>query len=219
MDVWLVFGRLLRIGLNICDQMPPGDLEQLLKDLPYTYAMRALLARPWEDLTPDLLDSARDALVNVIPACPSATVSERAGGDLALDSILEILLHGCRSTSMIQCGGYLCSGCQKRSVEQFYFRVNNFDFEADSDKSRTWSRWANLRFQPRPMRDWGLAAKQCDVCGTSLEYLDYVLDRLPPYLIYSWGFDQLPRKFLKGMYLDLDVTHMKPTEHRVRSNT
>ena len=44
----------------------------------------------------------------------------------------------------------------------------------------------------------------------SPEDLDFVLDRIPPYFVVSWGFDTLEKRARDSMYDDLDITVSKP---------
>lgn len=73
----------------------------------------------------------------------------------------------------------------------------------------------NLRFKAKTAEDLdGLKERVCPKCPASargrLRHLDFVLDRLPPYLVVSWEFDVLAKRVRDSIFDDLDITVSNP---------
>jgi hypothetical protein len=47
LDIYLVIGRSMLVGLNGCDQMPPSKLSHLVSTRPLAKWIRATISRPW----------------------------------------------------------------------------------------------------------------------------------------------------------------------------
>ncbi|KAL8691591.1 MAG: hypothetical protein Q9218_003214 [Villophora microphyllina] len=223
-DVCLVLGRLMRVGMNGCDQMPPAEERKLVGNEYLTFWMRATIARSWQDLTQDELNRTRDALVTLIRTRPQATRDERKNGFLPHDFILHLLFEGCRSVSWTQKGGYECLGCSNKTYDDDpAFRVQHTGFVTDDNKhraeARAWKDWVNLPFKAKTPGDLGgLKLLDCEACGQRLAPLTFVLDRLPPFLVVSYGLEQISAQAEGEMLDDITLSASLPWYNPKRTN-
>ena len=118
MDVCLILGRWMRVGMTANDQMPPAEERGCFNKDYLTFWMRATIARPWHDLTKTQLAETRDALNTLIRRDPWPSRDERKGGFLSLSTVLSRLLEGCRSVSWTQKGGHQCIGCKRNTYNK-----------------------------------------------------------------------------------------------------
>lgn len=88
-----------------------------------------------------------------------------------------------------------------------------FDLDTNVKRSqaRTWQDWANLRFKTKTAKDLDdIKERSCLKCSQRLAHLDFVLDRLLPYLVLAWGFETLEKTVMAQMYDDLTISASNP---------
>ena len=215
LDVCLVLGRLMHVGVSVADQLPSEELIGLQAERPLTYWMWLTVARPWQTISQKSLDGTRNALLEMIRAqLPGLTVNERKDGELALDTLLEVLLHGSRSASWTQKPGHRCVNCLKKTFGSVGAqRVNQIGYFPDSrhGSTRGWSGWVNRAFIGQGDVG-GLRCKRkgCAATNAQLVPLNMVLDRMPPYLVVSHGFENVGEEQSRMMFDNITVTYATP---------
>ncbi|KAL8866516.1 MAG: hypothetical protein Q9174_006258, partial [Haloplaca sp. 1 TL-2023] len=94
LDVCLILGRQLRIGLNVCDQMPDTEVDRLD---PMTRQMRQFIALPWQKYTARTLNIARDAVLQLLRGTlPPGTPGRGEREMLFFDTPLIPMMDRCR---------------------------------------------------------------------------------------------------------------------------
>ena len=180
---------------------------------PLTYWMWLTIARPWQRIPQESLDGTRNALMKMIRAQhPGLTVEERKDGELSIDTMLEVLLHGSRSASWTQKHGHRWVTYLKKTFGSVPAqRVNQIGCFPDAlhGSTRSWSGWVNRAFIGKSADfsdDGGLPCKEkaCAAANAKLVPLNMVLDRMPPYLVVSHGFENIGEEQLRTMFDDIE---------------
>ncbi|KAF6224221.1 hypothetical protein HO133_010796 [Letharia lupina] len=118
--------------------------------------------------------------------------------------------------SRTQKGGYQCLGCTVKTYDDdSAFRVHHTGFETDNNakraEARAWKDWVNLPFKAKTSGDLdGLKQLGCERCLQRLAPLTFVLDRLPPFLVVSYGLEQIGAQAKKEILDDITVSASRP---------
>ena len=205
LDVSLVMGRLLHLGMSRCDQMTPSELDRLKEEDNLTHWMRLTIARPWHLLSQESVDGTRDALNDLIRSGFDASSAERTGGFLSISRTLDVLLTRCRSVSWTQQAGDRCRACGQTTFRDVSpRRLTSAAVPLDTDNARSWPELARQRFQGE--QPAGTTSRLCRRCADHpLSPINLILDRLPPYLIFGVGLDKLSPQTRVQMYEDLTI--------------
>ena len=111
-DLCLVLGRLMKIGINNCDQLPLIQAAQLP---PLTQWCRAAIARSWHKLSQNRLDAIRTAVVNEFRAQDSS-IGEAAEGEerpyLYFNDVLDAFFLNARSVTYTLNPSSYCHRCR-----------------------------------------------------------------------------------------------------------
>ncbi|KAL9064857.1 MAG: hypothetical protein Q9161_008599 [Pseudevernia consocians] len=105
---------------------------------------------------------------------------------------------------------------KKEPVAENKFREEqNGNFNGDTNirlrDARSWQELVNLRFRAKMVNDDDdVKALSCKKCGGLLASLEFVLYRVPPYLVIQWGFEQLRKQAKLQMFDDLIVPNTSP---------
>lgn len=193
-----------------------------------TYWMWLTIAHPWQRIPQHSLDGTRNALMKMIRAQHQGlTPEEREDGELPIDIMLEMLLHGSRSASWTQKHGHRCVKCSSKTFGTIPSqRVNQIGYLEDPDairgSTRSWPNWINRAFIGQSADnhdDGGLYCKKeaCAAENAELVPINMVLDRMPLYLIVSHGFENFGEGRLLKMFDHLTVIHDTPWKNNAEA--
>ncbi len=202
-DVCLVMGRLMKVGLNNCDQRPLTDKAALPRVSTF---YRAVIARPWHRLDRSSLNANRTKLADMIREDapgdhPTGEVGERRF--LFFDEALDPLMEGVGSGSFTMMAGSYCPKCQVALMDPARPLIRYTSLSADANiqerlKSPNATQAGLGPFVNQILGPHSTArAEQTHTpCKTVLSTVDVVIDRLPPFLLLKYGWHQCTHESL-----------------------